>query len=65
MPYFSLLELLLTGQLLLARRCGFTDAVMRQLPIAKELVKFFEMTRIAAEKARETSELTTAIAHKY
>ncbi len=38
---------------------------MKQLPSEKELQDLLEMARIAAEKARETSELATAIAHKY
>lgn len=63
-PHFSLLEVLLTGQPLLARRCGFAARLMKQLPIVKELLELFEITRIAAEKARETSELATAIAYK-
>lgn len=38
---------------------------MKQLPEEKELLELVEMARVAAEKARETSELTTAIALKW
>lgn len=38
---------------------------MKQLPSEKELLELLEMGRIGKQKARETSELATAIAHKY
>lgn len=38
---------------------------MKQLPEDKELLELLEMARIAEQKARETSELATAIAMKW
>ena len=38
---------------------------MKQLPEEKELLELLEMARIAEQKARETSELATAIALKW
>lgn len=38
---------------------------MKQLPEEKELLELLEMARVAAEKARQTSELATAIALKW
>jgi hypothetical protein len=38
---------------------------MKQLPEEKELLELLEMAKIAEHKARETSELATAIALKW
>lgn len=38
---------------------------MKQLPEEKELLELVEMARVAAEKARQTSEFVTAIALKW
>lgn len=38
---------------------------MKRLPDEKELAELVEITRTAAEKSREMSDLATAIAQKY